>query len=114
MDMGTDDYAAAYLAAETALNTGDVEPFQALLADPMNWMGEDKSPAQAVAAFRELLGRGWRFQTSGLTGFGPFLIDYGWSSLPDGTRWRAAGVLRFNAEGRVDQWSGLAESPSAG
>ena len=104
--MGTDDYASAYMAAEAAYNAGDFEPLRNLLADDFV-TSDGKTADEFVAGLRDTIRS---FTTAGLTGYGPFLLDYGVGAAKDGTTYRAAGILRFNAAGKAVAFTALGDA----
>ena len=105
--MGTDDYAAAYMVAEAAMNLGEPGPLRDLLAEDFTSMGFTGDE------FIEGWLAGWTsFHSHGVVAFGPFLLDYGSGRRPDGSVGLAAGVLRFNAEGKVESHTAfVADAP---
>lgn len=103
--MGTDDYAAAYMAAEDAYNAGDWGPMRDLMADDFqtsSGLGKEEFLAGLQAGIRT-------FTSAGLNAYGPFLLDYGAGVGKDGSTYRAAGIMRFDEAGQIVAFTSLAD-----
>lgn len=101
--METSEYAIAYMTAEAAMNRGETGPLRELLAENFTSMG--LSADQWVSVWSA----GWRtYRSHGLAAFGPFLLNYGSGERADGTLGVAAGVLHFNADGKIQSHTAMA------